>query len=69
MSYLISFHFLRIILDRNSIADKMGDVIAKMHQAGIVHGDLTTSNLMLRKEGNNLVNMLLLGLYILLYLL
>jgi len=27
----------------------MGIMLARMHDAGIVHGDLTTSNFMLRK--------------------
>jgi Kae1-associated kinase Bud32 len=30
------------------IAEKIGAQVARMHSAGIVHGDLTTSNMMLR---------------------
>ncbi|MFH4973996.1 hypothetical protein AB6A40_000705 [Gnathostoma spinigerum] len=29
---------------------RMGGIIAKMHQAGVMHGDLTTSNVMLRNR-------------------
>ena len=29
----------------------IGTEIAKMHQADIIHGDLTTSNMMLRRSG------------------
>ena len=29
----------------------IGAEIAKMHQADIIHGDLTTSNMMLRRTG------------------
>jgi len=30
----------------------VGAVLAKIHEADVVHGDLTTSNLMLRDHGN-----------------
>lgn len=33
-----------------SIAGAMGSTIAKMHDSDIVHGDLTTSNIMMRKS-------------------
>ena len=36
--------------DRNAIARKIGVLVGKLHASGIVHGDLTTSN-MLIKEG------------------
>ena len=32
----------------NDFATKMGVVVAKVHNLGVVHGDLTTSNMMLR---------------------
>ena len=32
------------------IARMVGTCIAKMHDAGVVHGDLTTSNVMVRKD-------------------
>lgn len=33
---------------------RIGSVIGKMHSAGVVHGDLTTSNLMLKRSGGEL---------------
>ena len=32
----------------DTLMDMIGDEIAKMHLADVVHGDLTTSNMMLR---------------------
>lgn len=32
----------------NELMGMIGSAVAKMHEAGVVHGDLTTSNLMLR---------------------
>lgn len=40
--------------DSGSLMGKIGKAIGRMHEVGVVHGDLTTSNLMLReytKEG------------------
>lgn len=34
----------------NDLMKKMGQVVAKLHQNDIVHGDLTTSNVMVRGE-------------------
>ncbi len=34
----------------DAVADAMGAAVAKIHDAGIVHGDLTTSNMMIRKH-------------------
>ncbi|XP_030634436.1 EKC/KEOPS complex subunit TP53RK [Chanos chanos] len=31
------------------LADKMGEVLAKMHDEDVIHGDLTTSNMLLRE--------------------
>ncbi|SAM05075.1 hypothetical protein [Absidia glauca] len=39
-------------LDLASMADKIGMALAKMHSIDIIHGDLTTSNLMLRENGS-----------------
>jgi len=36
---------------QKSICKKIGQEIAKLHDAGIIHGDLTTSNMILTKEG------------------
>ena len=33
-----------------NISSEVGSIIAKLHACGIIHGDLTTSNMILRKE-------------------
>ena len=33
---------------RSELCLKIGKIVSKLHQAGIVHGDLTTSNMILR---------------------
>ncbi|ODV74978.1 serine/threonine protein kinase BUD32 [Cyberlindnera jadinii NRRL Y-1542] len=38
--------------DYESLLRAVGDMIARLHQMGIVHGDLTTSNVMLQKHGS-----------------
>ncbi|KIM51686.1 hypothetical protein SCLCIDRAFT_1224240 [Scleroderma citrinum Foug A] len=40
---------------RDTLMSMIGVEIAKMHLADIIHGDLTTSNMMLRRETNDLV--------------
>ena len=35
---------------------RIGSAVGRMHAVGIVHGDLTTSNLMLRPRKNNVAN-------------
>ncbi|XP_056693573.1 uncharacterized protein [Spinacia oleracea] len=37
------------------IATQIGDSIAKLHDGGLIHGDLTTSNMLIRKDTNQLV--------------
>ncbi|KAE8665432.1 DNAse I-like superfamily protein isoform 1 [Hibiscus syriacus] len=37
------------------IATQIGDAIGKLHDGGLVHGDLTTSNMLIRDESNKLV--------------
>ncbi|KAG0467769.1 hypothetical protein HPP92_017097 [Vanilla planifolia] len=39
----------------DAIAAQIGDVIGKLHDGGLVHGDLTTSNMIIRKGTNQLV--------------
>eukprot|EP00455_Lapot_gusevi_P035544 TRINITY_DN3936_c0_g1_i1.p1 TRINITY_DN3936_c0_g1~~TRINITY_DN3936_c0_g1_i1.p1 ORF type:complete len:200 (-),score=17.82 TRINITY_DN3936_c0_g1_i1:125-724(-) len=41
--------------DLDWLASSLGQCVAQMHDAGIVHGDLTTSNFMLRSPSNSLV--------------
>lgn len=42
-------------VSRDALMNMIGVEIAKMHLADIIHGDLTTSNMMLRKQTNDLV--------------
>ncbi|XP_039031519.1 EKC/KEOPS complex subunit bud32-like [Hibiscus syriacus] len=37
------------------IATQIGDAIGKLHDCGLVHGDLTTSNMLIRDRTNKLV--------------
>ncbi|KAK6940783.1 Protein kinase domain [Dillenia turbinata] len=39
----------------DDIAVQIGDAIAKMHDGGLIHGDLTTSNMLIRSDTNQLV--------------
>lgn len=43
----------RCLLD--ILAEQIGTSLAKMHSLNVVHGDLTTSNLMLRKKEDSVV--------------
>jgi len=36
--------------ERRGVCEKIGEIVAKLHAKGIIHGDLTTSNMIL--EGN-----------------
>ncbi|KAI8148860.1 tp53rk protein [Fennellomyces sp. T-0311] len=42
-------------VDQEALAEKIGTSLAKMHTQDVVHGDLTTSNLMLRDKDGSLV--------------
>jgi tRNA A-37 threonylcarbamoyl transferase component Bud32 len=37
------------------LAEQIGTSLAKMHSLNVVHGDLTTSNLMLREKEDSVV--------------
>eukprot|EP01029_Cantina_marsupialis_P015411 TRINITY_DN338223_c0_g1_i1.p1 TRINITY_DN338223_c0_g1~~TRINITY_DN338223_c0_g1_i1.p1 ORF type:complete len:227 (-),score=36.32 TRINITY_DN338223_c0_g1_i1:130-777(-) len=39
---------------KKEICEKIGISIARLHDAGIIHGDLTTSNMMIRNENGSL---------------
>lgn len=39
----------------NKVLEQLGKVIAKLHDGGVVHGDLTTSNLIIRTLDGALV--------------
>jgi len=40
----------------NDIATQIGESIAKLHDGGLIHGDLTTSNMLICKDTNQLVS-------------
>lgn len=40
----------------DSIASQIGVAIGKLHDGGLIHGDLTTSNMLLRSETKQLVS-------------
>ena len=44
-----------IMLTKINIAEKIGIVLAKIHNHDMVHGDPTTSNIMLRNQDNEIV--------------
>jgi serine/threonine protein kinase len=44
----------------DDIALQVGDAIGKLHDGGLIHGDLTTSNMLLRSGTNQLVSFLFL---------
>lgn len=39
----------------DDIATQIGNAIAKLHDGGLIHGDLTTSNMLIHKDTNQLV--------------
>ncbi|KAE9594220.1 putative protein kinase TKL-Pl-4 family [Lupinus albus] len=39
----------------DNIASQIGEAIGKLHDGGLVHGDLTTSNMLLKSDTNQLV--------------
>lgn len=42
----------------NNIAMQIGHAIGKLHDGGLAHGDLTTSNMLIRSSTNQLVGLL-----------
>ena len=41
-----------ILLDYTALAVNMGQILAKLHNVGMLHGDLTTSNMMIQSNGS-----------------
>jgi len=37
--------------DRKTLCNKIGELIGRLHKHGVIHGDLTTSNMILNAEG------------------
>ncbi|KAM0944158.1 putative protein kinase STE-STE11 family [Dioscorea sansibarensis] len=53
---LLDFGSHGIIEERlDDIAAQIGDAVAKLHDGGLVHGDLTTSNMIIQQGTNRLV--------------
>ncbi|KZV25456.1 hypothetical protein F511_17234 [Dorcoceras hygrometricum] len=53
---LLDFGLQGVVEERlNDIAGQIGDAIGKLHDGGLVHGDLTTSNMLIRNGSNQLV--------------
>lgn len=53
-----TYYFLRLSMSLTDLAvaevmTNIGTELGKMHKADVVHGDLTTSNMMLRKHAKN----------------
>lgn len=40
------------------MATQIGNAIAKLHDGGLIHGDLTTSNMLIRSGTNQLVSII-----------
>jgi TP53 regulating kinase-like protein len=47
-----------LLAELESLLVAVGQAIAKLHDGGLVHGDLTTSNMMLREADKQLVRWL-----------
>ena len=54
----ISFIFLSSILEPTNLEDlfeRVGMVIAEIHKCGLVHGDLTTTNFMIKHDKSSII--------------
>ncbi|CAI0448855.1 unnamed protein product [Linum tenue] len=57
---LLEFGSNGIVEERlDDIAVQIGDAIAKLHDGGLIHGDLTTSNMLIRNVVNQLLQVLI----------
>lgn len=53
---LLGFGYNGIVQEQlDDIATQIGSYIGRLHDGGLVHGDLTTSNMIIQKETNQLV--------------
>ncbi|XP_075507530.1 uncharacterized protein LOC142544356 [Primulina tabacum] len=53
---LLDFGLHGIVEERlYDIAEQIGDAIGKLHDGGLIHGDLTTSNMLIQNSSNQLV--------------
>ena len=67
MERLVASSTVKVVIDQllargeegqqelRSLAANMGATVARMHRAGLIHGDITTSNILVRSEDSSLV--------------
>lgn len=48
--FIFSFFHTFLLLEILEIMDKIGQILAKMHDIDLIHGDLTTSNILITKS-------------------
>ncbi|KAK1373055.1 Non-specific serine/threonine protein kinase [Heracleum sosnowskyi] len=53
--YAVDLSLHTLTFEMADIAMQIGDAIAKLHDGGVAHGDLTTSNMLIRSATNQLV--------------
>lgn len=58
MSSGITHFFCIVLILADQLMKKIGTEIAKMHLADVIHSDLTTSNMMLRRPNSDLVRLM-----------
>lgn len=51
LEFLDGVRLKEVLDNRKDLCIKAGDCIKRLHEAGIIHGDLTTSNIIYLKEG------------------
>ncbi|MED6112094.1 hypothetical protein PIB30_058621 [Stylosanthes scabra] len=57
---LLEFGLKGVVEERlDDIASQVGDAIGKLHDGGLIHGDLTTSNMLLKSGTNQLMDRIL----------
>jgi TP53 regulating kinase and related kinases len=55
---LLDFGSNGVVEERlDDIATQIGNAIGKLHDGGLIHGDLTTSNMIIKRETNQLVRL------------
>ncbi len=55
MEYVEGVQVKQLLDDEPALARRIGELVAQLHDAGIIHGDLTTSNMILREESGSVM--------------
>ena len=65
MERLVSSSTVKVVIDQllaqgeqqelRTLASNIGDTVARLHRAGLIHGDITTSNILVSSADNSLV--------------